>query len=196
MTAARRGGAFCPRIVNKPSVHSCAAQETGAVAVNSPRYVGLGGKHLSSKLLTRCRVRPRHTLADRGTRISFKNKGPPRVIIEGDPVLLNRYDVIELNPKTHAAAKPTPAHRLGVWLSTDPAQRAIDAYRLGGKRLFSPLGRQSEMRPTSDANSPNGGASPPTGASPNERANRDANTGASSASPTRSTSRPHPPDAS
>lgn len=55
-------------------------------------------------------------------------------MIEGDPALLNCY----LNPKTHAAAKLTPPHRLGVWLSTDPAQRAIDAHRLGGERLFHP----------------------------------------------------------
>jgi tungstate transport system substrate-binding protein len=48
---------------------------------------------------------PAYTLSDRGTWISFKNKGPLRIVIEGDPALLNRYDVIELNPKTTRAPK-------------------------------------------------------------------------------------------
>jgi ABC-type tungstate transport system permease subunit len=46
--------------------------------------------------------------------------------------------VIELNPKTLAAARLTLAHPLWFWLSTDPGQRAIDAYRLGGEELFHP----------------------------------------------------------
>ncbi len=79
-----------------------------------------------------------YTLSDRGTWISFKNKAPLRIMIEGDPALLNRYDVIELNPKTHAAAKLTLAHQLWAWLSTDPGQQAIGAYRLGGEELFHP----------------------------------------------------------
>src|SRR5579862_6343732 len=55
---------------------------------------------------------PAYTLSDRGTWLSFKNKGPLQIAIEGDAALANRYDVIELNPATHAGAKLTPAHRL------------------------------------------------------------------------------------
>ena len=39
-----------------------------------------------------------YTLSDRGTWLSFNNKGSLVVMIEGDPRLINRYDVIELNP--------------------------------------------------------------------------------------------------
>jgi tungstate transport system substrate-binding protein len=81
---------------------------------------------------------PAYTLSDRGTWISFKNKDPLRIMIEGDPALLNRYDVIELNPATHASAKLAPAHQLAVWLSTQPGQDAIGAYQLGGEALFHP----------------------------------------------------------
>ena len=59
---------------------------------------------------------PAYTLSDRGTWLSFKNKGPLVVVVEGDPQLINRYDVIELNPKTHAGAKLDAAHRLAEWL--------------------------------------------------------------------------------
>ncbi|HWD56718.1 MAG TPA: substrate-binding domain-containing protein [Stellaceae bacterium] len=81
---------------------------------------------------------PAYTLSDRGTWISFKNKGVLRVAVEGDPALLNRYDVIELNPKTHADAKLAPAHWLAMWLTTEPGQQAIGAYRLDGEELFHP----------------------------------------------------------
>ena len=81
---------------------------------------------------------PAYTLADRGTWISFKNKGPLKIVVEGDPALLNRYDVIELNPKTHAGAKLAPAHWLAEWLTTKPGQDAIGAFRLGGEELFHP----------------------------------------------------------
>jgi tungstate transport system substrate-binding protein len=81
---------------------------------------------------------PAYTLSDRGTWISFKNKGPLRIMVEGDPALINRYDVIELNPDKHAAAKLAAAHQLAVWLETQPGQDAIGAYRLGGEELFHP----------------------------------------------------------
>jgi tungstate transport system substrate-binding protein len=81
---------------------------------------------------------PAYTLTDRGTWISFKNKGPLKIVVEGDTALLNRYDVIELNPKTHAGAKLAPAHWLADWLETQPGQDAIGAFRLGGEELFHP----------------------------------------------------------
>jgi tungstate transport system substrate-binding protein len=80
---------------------------------------------------------PAYTLTDRGTWISFKNKGPLKIVVEGDTALLNRYDVIELNPKTHGA-KLAPAHWLAEWLATQPGQDAIGAFRLGGEELFHP----------------------------------------------------------
>jgi tungstate transport system substrate-binding protein len=79
-----------------------------------------------------------YTLSDRGTWLSFKNKGPLKIVVEGDPALINRYDVIELNPKTHAGAKLAHAHSLALWLTTQPGQDAIAAYRIGGEELFHP----------------------------------------------------------
>jgi tungstate transport system substrate-binding protein len=79
-----------------------------------------------------------YTLSDRGTWLSFNNKDPLKIVIEGDAALLNRYDVIELNPKTHPDAKLAPAHWLALWLTTPPGQEAIGAYQLGGEALFHP----------------------------------------------------------
>jgi len=79
-----------------------------------------------------------YTLSDRGTWISFKNKGKLGVVIEGDPKLLNRYDVIELNPAKHAAARLDAAHRLAEWLVSPEGQKEIGKFQLGGEQLFHP----------------------------------------------------------
>jgi tungstate transport system substrate-binding protein len=81
---------------------------------------------------------PGYTLTDRGTWLSFKNTGPLKVMIEGDAALINRYDVIELNPKTHPDARLAPAHWLAMWLATEPGQTAMGAYRVDGEALFHP----------------------------------------------------------
>jgi tungstate transport system substrate-binding protein len=75
---------------------------------------------------------PAYTLSDRGTWLSFKNKGPLVVVIEGDPHLINRYDVIELDPKKHAGAKLAAAHRFAAWLVSPAGQTAIGAFKVAG----------------------------------------------------------------
>ncbi len=79
-----------------------------------------------------------YTLADRGTWLSFKNKGKLVIATEGDARLVNRYDVIELNPATHAAAKLDAAHRFAEWLVSPDGQNAIGAFRVAGQQLFEP----------------------------------------------------------
>src|SRR6202167_2020054 len=57
-----------------------------------------------------------YTITDRGTWLSFKNKGLLMIMIEGDPHLINRYDVIELNPGKHGVARLDAAKVFGDWL--------------------------------------------------------------------------------
>ena len=79
-----------------------------------------------------------YTISDRGTWLSFGNKGDLTVLVEGDPRLLNRYDVIMLDPKRHPEAKQVPAGRLALWLVSPAGQAAIGAYRVAGQQLFHP----------------------------------------------------------
>jgi tungstate transport system substrate-binding protein len=79
-----------------------------------------------------------YTLSDRGTWLSFKNRGSLIVAIEGDPRLLNRYDVIELNPEKHAGAKLAAAKVFADWLVSFEGQQAIDAFEVNGQKLFNP----------------------------------------------------------
>src|ERR1700736_4989797 len=79
-----------------------------------------------------------YTLSDRGTWLSFNNKGSLIIAIEGDPRLINRYDVIELNPQKHASAKLAAAKVFADWLVSSEGQQAIGAYQVNGQKLFNP----------------------------------------------------------
>ena len=79
-----------------------------------------------------------YTLSDRGTWLSFNNKGTLIVAIEGDPRLLNRYDVIELDPQKHAGAKLAATKVFADWLVSPEGQQAIGAYEVNGQKLFNP----------------------------------------------------------
>ncbi len=81
---------------------------------------------------------PAYTVSDRGTWLSFKNKANLAIVIEGDPHLVNRYDVIELAPAKHPNAKLAAAHRLAAWLLSAQGQAAIGRFQVGGEQLFHP----------------------------------------------------------
>jgi tungstate transport system substrate-binding protein len=79
-----------------------------------------------------------YTLTDRGTWLSFNNKGTLVIAIEGDARLLNRYDVIELSPQKHASSKLDAAKVFADWLVSSDGQQAIGAYQANGEKLFNP----------------------------------------------------------
>ncbi len=79
-----------------------------------------------------------YTLSDRGTWLSFGNKGDLAVLVEGDPQLLNRYDAILLDPQKHPEAKQQPAHRFADWLASPKGQAAIGTFKVNGEQLFHP----------------------------------------------------------
>jgi tungstate transport system substrate-binding protein len=79
-----------------------------------------------------------YTLSDRGTWLSFNNKGSLVISVEGDSRLINRYDVIELNPQKHSSAKLDDAKVFADWLVSSKGQQAIGAYQVNGEKLFNP----------------------------------------------------------
>lgn len=79
-----------------------------------------------------------YVLSDRGTWLSFGNKRDLRILAEGGRDLLNRYDVITLNPHEHAQAGQQPARQLAEWLASAEGQAAIGGYAIAGQRLFHP----------------------------------------------------------
>lgn len=79
-----------------------------------------------------------YTLSDRGTWLSFHNKGDLVIAVQGATALLNRYSVIVPNPAEHRAEGRAPAQRLAAWLLSDEGQQAIANYTLAGEALFHP----------------------------------------------------------
>jgi tungstate transport system substrate-binding protein len=99
-------------------------------------YRDIGGG--MGQALNAAAAMPAYTLSDRGTWLSFNNKQTFVVAVEGDPRLINRYDVIELNPAKHPGAKLAAAHKFVEWLVSADVQAVIGTYQVGGQQLFSP----------------------------------------------------------
>ena len=79
-----------------------------------------------------------YALTDRGTWISFQNRGSHRVLVAGDDELFNQYGVILVNPARHANVNATDGQTFIDWLLGSDGQAAIAAYRLDGQQLFFP----------------------------------------------------------
>jgi tungstate transport system substrate-binding protein len=79
-----------------------------------------------------------YTISDRGTWISFKNKGSLAIVVEGDPRLFNQYGVILVNPAKHAHVKAQGGQAFIDWLISDQGQKAIADFRVDGQQLFFP----------------------------------------------------------
>jgi len=99
-------------------------------------YRDIGGG--MGQALNAAAAMPAYTLSDRGTWLSFQNKASLVIVIEGDPHLINRYDVIELDPQKHAGRNLAAAHVFADWLVSPAGQAAIGAYKVGGEQLFNP----------------------------------------------------------
>jgi tungstate transport system substrate-binding protein len=79
-----------------------------------------------------------YTLSDRGTWISFNNKGSQVVVVEGDDRLFNPYGVILVNPAKHPRVKAEDGQAFIDWLTGPAGQKAIAEYRVDGQQLFFP----------------------------------------------------------
>ena len=79
-----------------------------------------------------------YALADRGTWLSFKNRGDLAVLVEGDQRLFNQYGVIVVNPAKHPHVKQALAQTFADWVVSADGQGTIAAYKIEGQQLFFP----------------------------------------------------------
>jgi tungstate transport system substrate-binding protein len=84
-----------------------------------------------------------YSLTDRGTWISFKNRGHLAILVERDKRLFNQYGVMLVNPKKHPHVKALEGQRFIDWLLSDKGQQAIAAFRIEGEQAFFPNARKS-----------------------------------------------------
>ncbi len=79
-----------------------------------------------------------YILADRGTWISFKNRGELAVAVEGDKRLFNQYGVMLVNPAKHPNVKKDLGQAFVDWVISPEGQKTIAGYKIGGQQLFFP----------------------------------------------------------
>jgi tungstate transport system substrate-binding protein len=79
-----------------------------------------------------------YILTDRGTWISFKNRGDLAIRVEGDKRLFNQYGVILVNPDKHKHVKKDMGQAFIDWIVSPEGQKAIADYKIGGEQLFFP----------------------------------------------------------
>ena len=79
-----------------------------------------------------------YVLADRGTWLSFKNRGQLVVAVQGDKRLFNQYGVMLVNPEKHPHVKKALGQQFIDWLISREGQDAIAGYKINGEQLFYP----------------------------------------------------------
>ena len=75
-----------------------------------------------------------YLLSDRGTWLSFKNRGDLVIAVEGDRRLFNQYGIMLVR----TSAKSQLGQAFIDWVISAEGQKAIAAYKIGGEQLFFP----------------------------------------------------------
>jgi tungstate transport system substrate-binding protein len=79
-----------------------------------------------------------YTLTDRGTWITFGNKGNLRILFSGDKEMFNPYGFILVNPARHGHVKIELTRSFSDWLISAEGQKAIGNFRIKGFQAFCP----------------------------------------------------------
>jgi tungstate transport system substrate-binding protein len=79
-----------------------------------------------------------YVLSDRGTWLSFKNRGELVIAVEGDKRLFNQYGVMLVNPQRHPSVKKELGQQFIDWLVSPDGQKAIADHKINGEQLFYP----------------------------------------------------------
>src|SRR6266704_2630797 len=79
-----------------------------------------------------------YVLSDRGTWISFRNRGDLEIVVEGDKRLFNQYGVMLVNPEKYPSVKKELGQTFIDWLVSAEGQTAIAGYKIDGQQLFFP----------------------------------------------------------
>ena len=83
-----------------------------------------------------------YILADRGTWLSFKNRGDLAILVQGDPKLFNQYGVMLVNPAKFPHVKKVQGQEFINWLISKNGQDVIASYKIDGEQLFFPNAKQ------------------------------------------------------
>ncbi len=89
-------------------------------------------------VLTIAEEKQAYTISDRSTYLARMNRLRLRILVEGDPDLINPYSAIQVNPSRFPSVKSDLSRQLIEWLCSPEGQNLIGNYLVGGHRLFKP----------------------------------------------------------
>lgn len=110
----------------------------GFVPTENPNYIS-AGQGMGATLFM-ADEKKGFTLSDRATWLATKAKTAMEIVCEKDPLLLNYYGVIAVNPKTNPTINAEGAQAFIEWLLSEPTQKMIGNFGVKEYRevLFHP----------------------------------------------------------
>jgi tungstate transport system substrate-binding protein len=128
---------------DKSGTHAAELRYWKAAGIDAPATTASGYKECGCGMgpaLNIASSTDAYVLADRGTWLSFRNRGNLAVLVQGDKRLFNQYGVIVVNPAKHPHVKKDLAQAFADWLLSAEGQATIASYRIDGEPLFFPNG--------------------------------------------------------
>jgi len=95
------------------------------------------GSSLQQTLVTAASMNG-YAFADRATWVKFSARGHLRVVVDGDPRLIDQYAAILVNPARHPQVKSALGMTFIAWLTSPEGQAMIASYKLDGEQVFFP----------------------------------------------------------
>ncbi|MFS4437956.1 substrate-binding domain-containing protein [Paracoccaceae bacterium GXU_MW_L88] len=92
-----------------------------------------------------------YTLSDFASWAAFGGRDELKVLVQGDPRLLNSYGIMLVNPARHPHVKAEAGQRFIDWLVGPEGQAVIADFRIGGEPVFRPTAQVPD--PSQPANS-------------------------------------------
>lgn len=135
-----KGAAFISR-GDKSGTHQAELNLWNAAGIDLAKDKGAWYKEIGQGMgaaLNTASASNAYVLADRGTWLSFKNRGPLAIVVEGDKRLFNQYGVILVSPQKHPNVKQELGQQFIDWLVSPEGQKAIAGYKINGEQLFYP----------------------------------------------------------
>jgi len=106
------------------------------VKPGGPSYLEIGQG--MGAVLTMADEKEAYTICDRSTYLARMSRLKLRVLVEGDPDLLNYYSAIQVNPARFPAVNSGLSRRLTEWFCSPEGQKRIGEFAVGGRTLFKP----------------------------------------------------------
>ena len=134
---------------DKSGTHSAELRYWKAAGVDTPAGTAAGYKECGCGMgpaLNIASSSNAYALTDRGTWLSFKNRGELAVLVEGDTRLFNQYGVMVVNPAKHPHVKQDLAQSFADWVVSPEGQSTIASYKIGGEQLFFPNATATAQR--------------------------------------------------